>query len=201
MRLSKTRMFLLAAAVGLHLNAHASLIDPDETAINGLSWLQLHETAGLSLNDFGNGAGGWSTQFRLATDAEIGAMLSAIGLPMGYADYHPIAPGASYFTFSLGGPFGTGTDIANPIAAGRGLGWYAYARLTDGENGLPLSADCPAYSSCGMSLTVAAAQDANVRLDYSGLFVVRREAEVPEPSTLALMGLAGALAALRRRRA
>lgn len=196
----KMKMFLLAAIAGLHLSANASLIDPDETTIGTLSWLQLHETAGMSLSDFSNGIGGWDTQFRLATNTEIGGMLSAIGLPTGYRDYNTSAPGVANFIFGLGGPFGTGGNMANPVAAGRGQGWFVYASLNDGEQGTPLSADCPAYTNCGMSFTVEAAQDLNTRIDYSGLFLVRREADVPEPASLALLGLGAAAFAARRRK-
>lgn len=200
MRMSKMKMLLLAAVAGLHFNANAGLIDPAELKAGNLTWLQLHETAGMSLNDFSAGVGGWNTKYRFATDAEIGGLLAGLGLPAGYSDYSASAPGAANFIFSLGGPFGTGEDMANPIAAARGQGWYAYARLNDGEHGVSLSADCPAYTSCGMSLAVNAAQDADVRVDYAGLFLVRQAAEVPEPSTLALMGLSAALLAARRRK-
>lgn len=200
MRLSKMKMFLLAAATGLHMQASAGLLDPSEYTIGDLSWLRLHETAGLSLNDFSAGTGGWSSQFRLATDSEIAGLFASIGLPAGYTDYHTVAPGAANFIFNVGGPFGTGSDYSNPIAAGRGLGWFAYARYTDGENGAPLSADCPMYTECGMSITLFARQDADARADDTGLFLVRLDADVPEPSTLALMGVAGALLAARRRK-
>lgn len=200
MRFGKIKMLLLATVAGLHMNASAGLLDADEFKNGKLAWLQLHETAGLSLNDFAAGVGGWNTRYRFATDAEIGGLLSGFGLPMGFADYSVQTESAVRFIFNLGGPFGTGTDVANPIAAGRGQGWSAYARLSDGDHGEPLSADCPAYVSCASSLVLAEPQDATLSLEYTGLFLVRRTANVPEPSTLALMGLSAALLAARRRK-
>lgn len=198
MRMSKTRMLLLAAAAGFHFNASAGMLDPHEYRNGNLTWLQLHETAGLSLSDFSAGIGGWNTRYRLATNAEIGTLFSAIGLST--QDYTPSNPGASTFIFSLGGAFGTGGDMSRPFAAGRGLGWYAMAGWTDGENGQPLSADCQAYTTCAISYVEQGAQDINSRGDGVGLFLVQQEAGVPEPATLGLMGLAGALLAAQRRR-
>lgn len=198
MRMSKIKMLLLAAAASLHFNANAGLLDPHEYQNGKLTWLQLHETTGLSLSDFSAGAGGWNTRYRLATDAEIGALLSAIGLST--QDYTPTYPGASTFIFQLGGVFGTGTDMSRPFAAGRGLGWYAMAQWTDGENGSALSGECQPYTVCAASYVVQGAQNLNGRDDSTGLFLVQQETDVPEPATLALMGLAGALLAAQRRR-
>lgn len=201
MCLSRARWCFIAALAGLSLHANASLIDPAELKVGDLHWLQLRETTGLSLNDFRNGIGGWDTRYRFATRAEVESLLAELGVAAGLTDYAVSNPGATNFIFSLGGPFGTGSDIANPVAAGRGIEHYVYAQWTDGENGMPLSAVCPAYTSCGMSLAVDAVQDADERMAYAGLFLVRRATDLPEPSTLMLMGAAGAALAARRRKA
>lgn len=200
MRLSQALVALALAS--LHVSAHASLINPDEYKTSSQTWLKLSETVGLSMNDFNNGVGGWNTMYRLALSEEISLMLQGLGIAQGDSGWKTTVPGASNFIYQLGGTApggyyaGTWGSDGNQGANGIGMGWSVMATLNNGEQGSPLSADCPAYTNCARIVATAGNVSPFSSTPITGLFVVR----IPEPGTLALFGLAGGLLAFQRRR-
>ncbi|WP_312547577.1 PEP-CTERM sorting domain-containing protein [Massilia sp.] len=208
MQFSVVKALTAAALATVHFAASASLIDPLEYSGAGGTWLQLSETAGLSLNDFATGAGGWNTKYRFALNSEIDALIGSFGLQLGDTGYQQDGMGVGEFVFSVGGmtefgPSGTYFEDGNQGAFGRGLGRYVQAELTNGDSPWPLGPDCDAYFSCSRFFAIAE-QDVNIRDSRTGLFLIRKEitappVDVPEPSSLALLG-AGVLLAYHRRK-
>lgn len=210
MRASFAKCLITAALTTFHFTASASLIDPLEYESDGLTWLQLSETAGLSLNDFATGVGGWNTKYRFALNSEIDSLIGSFGLSLGDTGYQQDGFGAGDFVFSVGGmtadgPSGTYFEDGNQGAIGRGLGRFVWAELTNGDDPEPLGPDCDAYFSCSRFRAEAGLQPLTDRSSDTGLFLIRQEAVepppvgVPEPSSLALFG-AGALLAYQRRK-
>jgi hypothetical protein len=209
MRFPLIKALAAAALSSLHLAASATLINPLEYESNGLKWLQLSETAGLSLNDFAIGAGGWNTKYRYALNNEIDALMSSFGLQLGDTGYQQTAFGAGEFLFAVGGmsefgAAGTYFNDGTQGAMGRGLNRYIWVELTNGENWKPLGPDCEAYTNCSRFVAMAG-QSLDERSRTTGLFLIRKDevlpppVNVPEPSSLALFG-AGALLAYQRRK-
>lgn len=197
-----------AALATIQITANATLIEPLEYESGGLIWLQLSETAGLSLNDFATGAGGWNTKYRFALDGEIDSLLGSFGLRLGDTGYQQDGFGAGEFVFSIGGSTdgaaGTYFSDGNQGALGRGLGRYVFAELTNGDNNVPLGPNCDAYFSCSRFQAWTDPQPLDARGSAIGLFLVRQEfVDVPsvpvsEPSALGLLGV-GAILLYRRR--
>jgi len=193
----------------VHFSASASLIDPLEYKSNGLTWLQLSETAGLSLNDFATGVGGWNTQYRFALNSEIDGLLGSFGLNYGDTGHQETGNRAGDFVFAIGGVTqsgANGTYFNNGVqgALGRGLGRFAWAEISSGDLMEPLGPNCGAFTVCTRFVANDNAQPLNTRSDEIGLFLVRQErieppVSVPEPSTLALLSV-GAAIVLRRRK-
>ena len=209
MRVSFAKCFATVAFATLHLTASASLIEPLEYESKGLTWLRLSETAGLSLNDFATGVGGWNSKYRFALNTEIDSLLSSFGLGLVDTGYARSVPGVSDFVFKFGGVTGYGTagtyfDDGNQGALGRGLGRFAVAQLTNGDNGSALSEDCAPFTSCSRFFATAGLEPPNDRQSHIGLFLIGQDVVeppvgVPEPSSIMLMAIAG-LALVRRRK-
>jgi hypothetical protein len=195
-------IFAVAAAM-LHFSAQASLISPLEYNDGGHTWLKLSETVGISIDDFRSGAGGWRTKYRLATSDEIEGLLTSFGIAKGDSGYRTTGTGAGAFVHTFGGYIpgsmydGTWGFNGNQGAIGVGLGWFVSAELT--EEG-PAGPYCPQYFSCQRTIAVRGASYFNP--SSTGLFLVQSERphQVPEPTGIALMGLAGGLLAYQRRK-
>lgn len=205
MRLLKASLAITISV--LAFNAHASLMQPDEYKAGNLTWLKLAETVGLSMTDFNAGVGGWNTKYRMATSLEIGQLLTSFGVAEGDTGLMIGAPGAGEFVQRIGG-MAPGTIYAGTWANGngssgadgQGLGWYVSAYLHDEA---PFQIDqCPAYFSCSQISAIRTTAAPEARSMRTGLFLVKADApqSVPEPGTLALLGLAGGLLTYQRRR-
>lgn len=199
------KAFSVAALTSLHVFAQASLIQPDEYEAGSLTWLKLSETVGLSMNDFRSGAGGWNSKYRLASSIEIGRLLQSFGVAEGNTGLMVGAPGAGEFIFTIGGTApdgiysGTWGFNGNQGADGVGQGWFVSAYL-HGEAPVQIE-QCPPYFSCSRISAIRGTQP-NYRSSIAGLFLVKDDTPrgVPEPGSLALLGLAGGLLGYQRRK-
>lgn len=211
MRRFLTKSLAAVALTSLSVTASATLLDPLEYKSGGVTWLQLSETAGLSWNDFAAGVGGWNKNYDYALNSQIDTLLSSFGLGIGDTGYVRHNDGISAFVFSMGGATSSGAAgtyffDGNQGALGRGLGRYVSAELTNGDAGSALGPDCPAYNSCSRFYAVASPQTVRYGSPTVGLFLVRKEAyvpppaKVPEPSSLALIGIGAAFAFRRKKR-
>jgi hypothetical protein len=182
-------------------SAQASLLHPLEYHDGTLAWLELSETAGLSINDIDSGAGGWNTKYRFATDAEVAGLMNSLSLVTTDYTATPV-PGISDFIYKLGGMTadgmaGTWFSQGNEGANGRGLNAFIRAGFTNGDSGTALSPGCPAYFNCMYADVTYGPQSHDAAVDTTGIFLVR---DLPEPPTPALMAMAGALLIARRAR-
>jgi hypothetical protein len=205
MRSKILNLLVLAVLGGGQLSAQASLLNPLEYDDGTRTWLQLSETVGLSINDIYSGAGGWNTRYRFATDAEVVGLVNSFGLVT--TDY-AINPGGgpSAFVYGIGGTTqggyaGTWFSNGDAGAIGRGLNAHILAGFTSGDAGYALSPNCPAYFSCSYASVDYGAQSYTDRNGWTGNFLVKLDApvDVPEPSTLALLALSGALLLIAKR--
>lgn len=201
----KSKLAMFAVLAGLQAAAHASLLNPDEYVAAGHTWLKLGETDGLSINDIVSGAGGWNTKYRFATVEEVQTLLASQGFaPHDYTtDFSP----SLFFLSDLGGSDretgmnGTWFAQGNAGAIGRTLGAWVSVDVTNGDAGYALSQDCPAYTVCNSAQVSYVAQDPFYADTSAGNLLVRisDQGTVPEPSSLALFGLAGLLMTSWRR--
>jgi hypothetical protein len=204
MRSKILNLLVLAVLGGGQLSAQASLLHPLEYNDGTRTWLKLSETVGLSIIDIYSGAGGWNTRYRFATDAEVAGLVNSFGLVTTDYTTDP-GPGPYSFVYGIGGTTdglyaGTWFSQGNGGAIGRGLNAYILAGFTNGDNGSALSPNCPAYTNCSYASVSYGAQSYTDKNGVTGNFLVKLDApvDVPEPPTLALLALAGALLIAKR---
>lgn len=199
----KLKLSLLALCAGLHASASASLLDPLEYVQSGKTWLQLSETAGLSIDDIEAGVGGWYANYRLASVGEVDQLL--LDMNLFNVDYTTqTTPGMSDFFMKLGGITdgiysGTWHVDGNAGARGRARGIFVDVGFTNGFSPVALSPDCPANNSCSYSSIFHGVLNDSWSSSSVGNFLVRRTADIPEPGSVALFGIAAALLVARRR--
>lgn len=177
----------------------------------GLTWLQLSETAGLSINQVLNGAGGWtrrdpliadSTVYRYATGREVATLVQNYG--MFASNYTTGNFGAARFIFGIGGSNGSGAagtwfSDGNQGAIGMTFDAFVSAELTNGDNGSPLSATCGMYTGCERVIIEYSPRFDQINFADArvGSFMVA----IPEPETIALFGVGLLAFAVTRRKA
>lgn len=197
--MKKTIAVLMLAAA----SQVSALAAPTTTApiVTVGGWLPLSYTVGLSISDFHAGVGGWNAGYHLASQSDVQALLSGYGITQhGYsqnnlADLRYIMQMGG----SANGPYGTYFRDGAQGADGLTNGALVTVGMTNGENGQALSADCPMFRECSSVSITYGPQSVYTKSDSLGLFLVEG-AEVPEPGSLALFGLAGGLLGLMRRR-
>ena len=143
---------------------------------SNLDWLDLSATQGLSATDILNGAGGWIREFRYATHDEFTALLSEFGL------YHEFTARAEkYDDAYLFNEFLNTEHTACGPTVSCGLFISDLGNTVDVVN-----------VSTGNLLGFSAVWDNYASLDWSnygyGSFLVRESLNVPEPSSLLLLG-------------
>jgi len=188
-----------ALFAAMHLSASAAPVEYKDGSY--LTWLTLAETENLSINEIMSGVGGWNKTYRFATAQEVDTLLLHMGL---YAtDYAAsTASRTGDFYYNMGGTDhqsgmpGTYFSNGNAGAWGQTLDMAVYVNLTNGDLGVDLSPDCPAYFNCSNADIIHQAQNLDARSEAMGNFLVR----IPEPGSFALLGLAGVLLAARRRK-
>jgi hypothetical protein len=198
----KKTLLALAMLGATHLEAGATLLHPVEFSGASQTWLVLSETEGLSINDILNGVGGWNTKYRFATQVEVLGLLAERNVvahdyssTLQYGDFVRNVGGTDHQSGMEGTYWG---GDGSQGAAGRTFDLAINVLLTSGDNNDPLSPDCGAYTNCTLSTLSFDQQNLDARNDAVGNFLVRAN-QVPEPGSIALLGLAGALLAARRR--
>jgi hypothetical protein len=210
MSFTRTKIAALGLLAGLQINASASLLQPREYEAAGLTWLTLAETVGLSVAYFENGAGGWNTKYRLASNDEIQALLSSFDIAPSEPTTKPIGNSRG-FIFDIGGynpdvAFGGGTWFRGGSQGSTGQTATAYVDVgrLDGDMHGDLNANCRQYYDCNYANISFGPQAPSFTSSTIGLFLVKRDiptpSPIPEPSTLALFGAAAMIAYSRRRK-
>jgi hypothetical protein len=198
---------------GASLVSLSSPFGPDtitlDTATN-LEWLDVPLTLGLSINQVTAqlGPGDTYAGFRYASSSEIGMLFTDAGLTLGFTT-NPIYVPPAQALLSLLGQTGSQPTPGGPAVFAQGwdsdtTGGYNNIDVLQiqpvGPPGNPVCAPagCVYTLIPGLSLPPA---DGSHAFDNTGSFLVRSVAPIPEPTTLAMLGigLAG-LAASRRRK-
>lgn len=174
--------------------ANATPVSPVEYHRAGLNWLVLSETTGLSISDILNGVNGWNQKFRFATDSEVLTLLNSFGLVPGYHSSWD-SPEAEYID-AVGGSMPSGTAgtwffDGSQGATARTSDMIVDVGLVDIDQGDLFGCDL----GCQYVKITYAAQSVTESSPTVGNFLV----EVPEPSSIGLIGVA-AVALIRARR-
>jgi hypothetical protein len=208
MKLAAALALMLAIALTLPIRtAHAALVELDLAApgdglllgdsTNGLEWLDLTETLGLTYDAVQAGAGGFTTTggFRFATQAEVVALFNEAGIVAITGSYTADNYAGATLLMSLLGCTG---NCAKTTPYLQGMADFD---LVD-----PLLADSPfvqrrtSFGTARASIGVGR-EKATFANPAVGSYLVRSLVLAPEPHASLLLVLALGALAVRRRRA
>jgi hypothetical protein len=178
-------VFVLAAAQA----AQASVIQ----TVNG--FVPLQYTKNMSIGDFYAGVGGWNSNYHLASQAELSQFLQSQGI---YAHDYSSATVRNDVRYIIGFGGVNGAPGGFQTAAAYTLDAYVSVGFRD-AGAYSMEPNCIGYVECTRVYADYSQQNVRLKSADIGLFLVEGAA-VPEPGSLALLGLAIPAMLLGRRR-